>query len=359
MKITDFIHSSFFALPKCRPKDMDFKQYVFEQMDAFLTQITDLKSTGIHFEDLEYSFESIEERQIHLVNQIKKAIEDYYDGKPAKAYDDLVIGLNSKLKNFEEVMYQYKFPPNENFYRIRKIRDNYALPSNEFFHIPFNKRGQVKTQRYSIPGFPSLYLGTSLYVCWEELNRPNINEFQAVRLKNLNSIRVLNLVPPLQKNISSKRLYQYLMLWPLILCTSVKVNNEDDTFKPEYIIPQLLLQWVRNKDNLDGIKYQTTHIDFQESNFKGEFINVVLPVKENKTNGLCENLKRKFEMTAATSIQLNEISSPIIFDGEIDVNTVDDKIQQLEIVKGRVFPYSHSKLGELESVLLQMKTKPI
>jgi hypothetical protein len=360
MKISDFINNEFFNLPKSYPNDVDFKKYVFEQLETFLNKINELKCNGSQFDDVPYSFESIEERQIYLVNQTKRAIENYYDGKPGTAYNDLAKGLNSKVKNFEEVMYQFRFPPNESFYRIRKIKDNFALPSTEFFHIPFNKRGLVKTQRYSIPGFPSLYLGTTLYVCWEELKRPNINEFQAVRLKNLDSIRVLNLVPPIEEYRSSDRLYKYLMLWPLIFCSSIKVNNDKDSFKPEYIIPQLLLQWVRNKNNLDGIMYQTTHIDFYEFNFKGEFVNVVLPVKENKTEGLCEHLKKKFEMTAATSIQLNELSSPVVYWGDyFDYSIMNSKIQQLEKVKGRVFPYSHSKLGELETILLQMNTKPI
>lgn len=358
MKISEFITTHFFALPRSRQKNIDFKEFVFDQMDSFIKRISELRSEGLKFEDIPFTFVDIEKSQKHLVNQIKKTIEEYYNGKPAKAYEDLAKGLKSKLKNFEEDMYISRFESNQNFFRIRKIKGNFALPANEFFHIPFDKRGLVKTQRYSIPGFPSLYLGTTLYVCWEELKRPNINEFQAVRLKNLESLRVLNLVPPLQEHTNPIRLYQYMMLWPLILCSSVKVSNEEDTFKPEYIIPQLLLQWVRNTNNLDGIMYQTTHIDFQGFKYKGEFVNVVLPVKENKPHGLCEKLTKKFEMTAATSIQLNELSSPIVFEGSIRVD-IDEKIQQLEIVKGRVFPYSHSKLGELESILLQMKTKPI
>lgn len=65
-------------------------------------------------------------------------------------------------------------------------------------------------------------------------------------------------------------------------------------------------------------------------------------------------------MTAATSIQLNELGNGGVVDYRaLNEPNVDEKIQKLEIVKGRVFPYSHSLLGELESTLLKMETKPI
>lgn len=359
MKIVDFVQSDFFRVPKSRPENIDFKQYVFEELNKFLKKIEELKKANFRFEDIEHTFESILERQIHLVSQINKAIEEFYNGKPSNAYNSLAYGLKNENKNFEELMYRRRLSLFSNFYRIRLSQENYPLPSIEFFHIPFEKRGMIRTQRFSIPGFPSLYLGTTLYVCWEELNRPNINDFQAVRLMNTQDLRVLNLVPPNFENVSVQKCYNYLMLWPLFMTTSVKVNQQRDDFKPEYIIPQLLLQWVRNQHNVDGILYQSTHIDY-ESASKGEFYNLVLPVRDIKSNGHCKQLKSKFEMTSPISIQLNEISSGNLIDaGTFSKNEVDEKIQKLEIVKGRVFPYSCSKLGELESILLQMKTKPL
>lgn len=129
-------------------------------------------------------------------------------------------------------MYTKRFIPKSSFYRVRIYKENFPLPANQFFHIPFELRGKVKTQRYSIPGFPSLYIGTTAYVCWEELDRPNINDFQIVRLENIESIEsiyLLNMVPPLEEFRSPNRLYRYLMLWPLIFASSMTVNNPDDT----------------------------------------------------------------------------------------------------------------------------------
>jgi hypothetical protein len=210
-----------------------------------------------------------------------------------------------------------------------------------------------------IPGFPSLYLGTTIYVCWEELNRPNINEFQAVRLEATEPIKVIDLSPPKIDETDSYQIYKFLMIWPLIFASSIKVRNYEDEFKPEYIIPQLLLQWVRERNEIDGICYQTTHINLSNSLSEGEFINLVLPVKENKSRGLCSALKQKFLMSNVTSIQLIECSTggATFYGGNGDI--LNKKIQKIELVKGRTFPYDYSIFGDLESTLLGMKTNEI
>jgi hypothetical protein len=360
MNISDFINDSFFILPRSYKKD-DFKTYLFKQLDEFVSRLKNLKNGINYFDDVHFSVDSILTRQNHLVNQIKESLDYYYDGKPAKAYNSLNDGLSSNVKNFDEILNVKTFSRNSNFYRLRICKENYVLNTDEFFHIPFQKRGKVKTQRFSIPGFPSLYLGTSVYVCWEELNRPDINEFQGVRLINVEEIKVIDLSPPKNNEVSQYELYKYLMIWPIVLACSVKVKNIEDDFKPEYIIPQLLLQWVRERDDIDGISYQTTHIDFTNSVSEGEFLNIAIPVKEIKTRGLCKVLKQKFEMTYANSIQLEQCSTggaTFLSSNEYD-NPLDSKIKKIELVKGRAFPYSYSILGDFERTLGYMPTNKI
>src|SRR5690606_36080601 len=98
----------------------------------------------------------------------------------------------------------------------------------------------------------------------------------------------------------------FFMLFPLIACCSVKVKNPEDTFKPEYIIPQLLLQWVRNNDRIDGIKYKSTHLTPELYKQEGELSNLVIPVKSNQAKGYCKHSKSLFEMTEVVSWQLHE-----------------------------------------------------
>jgi hypothetical protein len=362
MRITEFLNNDFFLLPIIQPPKQDFKQFIFRQLDSFNQKLTEINELQTHFDDvLDYPIKRICDRQRHLSNQIKATLDAYYDGKPSEAFSNLSKGMVNIHKDLNDVLNAKTYLPNENFYRIRLHKENFPIEINSFFHIPFEKRGLVKTQRFSIPGFPSLYLGSSIYLCWEELNRPNINEFQAVRLKTTNHLKVIDLAPPKIYNSHPDDLYNHLMIWPLVMACSVKVRNYEDTFKPEYIIPQLLLQWVREKENIDGICYQTTHMNFKNSLVNGEFINIVLPVKDNKSRGLCDHLKAKFEMTHATSIQLSQCASSsynyIYLEDEI--NSLNKYAKNIEVIPGRVTPYGNSILGELERNLNSLKTWPI
>ena len=56
-----------------------------------------------------------------------------------------------------------------NLYRMRISKE--TLSKEKMFHVPFNMREKVSSARFSIPGFPCLYLGTSLEVCWNEIKR--------------------------------------------------------------------------------------------------------------------------------------------------------------------------------------------
>ena len=222
MDIASFLNDNFLVLPKTYKKAEDFRKFVYRLLDEFVEKLNTIHKSNMQFDNIDFSMDSIIARQKHLVSYIKKALDYYYDGKPAKAYQSLVDGLESNVKDYSTILNIRSFPANSNFYRLRVWKDNYPLPSDEFFHIPFDKRGKVKTQRFSIPGFPSLYLGTTVYVCWEELNRPNINEFQAVRLKNIQDIKVIDLSPPKNEVHSSYDYYRFLMIWPLVLKSAVR-----------------------------------------------------------------------------------------------------------------------------------------
>ncbi len=355
MKIQDFIQDDLFSLPKTQKRKQGFKPFVFKTLDNYLSKLRSISS----FEDLGFTSDQMIYRQEHLITNIKNAINHYYSGKPAEAFKSIKEGVNSRKKNYEELLSVRKFSENTNFYRIRIHSENYSLPSEKFFHIPFELRGKVKTQRFSIPGFPSLYLGTSVYVCWEELNRPNINNFQAVRLISTEPLQIIDLSPPDKVKAEAYEIYKFVMIWPLVFTSSIRVKHNDDTFKPEYIIPQLLLQWVRENENIDGIAYQTTHIDFSETLSEGEFLNIVLPVKDNRSMGLCKSLIQKFNMTEATSIQLIQCATsgaPFYSGG---ASHIMDVVQKIELVKGRPFSYDISVFSTLEAELSGMPANRI
>lgn len=295
-----------------------------------------------------------------IIDGIKKSVNDYYDGKPFDAYLAIQEGITkSGLKDYWDNL---QIDENSNHYRIRLVSNNYSLGREQLFHIPFDKRGKVSTQRYSIPGYPSLYLSNSIYTAWEELRRPKLDDIQAIRFVNQRALKVMDLTTSRygaerRKNRTFlEQQYDFLM-WPLIAVCSIKVQDVDDFFKPEYIVPQLLLQWIRNHETVVGIKFSSTHIDLNSSESEGEFYNVVIPVVENKEEGYCSVVSEMFKSTDVLSWQLLQFSSgSASFSYNIgDDYAINPAVQRVEMVVGRPFPYFFSPLADIERILKTMR----
>lgn len=361
MLFDELLKSDLLKLPFNQERDLSFRDYVKKILDEYLNLLNDLDSSSISIPGIKATKETIIKRQNEFVNGLMKTVSLYYDGYPEASFNSLKNTIESRIRPYRGFFKNDSYRKGKNFYRIRILNDNNHLNPESFFHIPFELRGNVSSQRFSIHGFPSLYLGTSVYICWEELNRPNINEFHTVRLKSKFTIHFLDLAPPyFEDDLYQSKYYQYLMSWPLIFLCSIRVRNKHDVFKPEYIIPQLLLQWIRENKEIDGIRYWSTHVEQNSSNFKGEFYNLVMPVKENKEIGLCKSLTRKFQATEIVSWQLYEfaLGGGNFFDFNDDVE-IDSKMEYLELIKGMKYPYSYSVFGKIEKYLSSLKTNNI
>ncbi|PNU77007.1 hypothetical protein, partial [Salmonella enterica] len=161
-------------------------------------------------------------------------------------------------------------------FRVRKS-DRPLSTRKDIFHIPFNQRHLVRAQRYSVAGLPCLYLGTSLYICWREMDKPDFDklyissfitdkEDDKSLLLNLSAdflyktrlfLKRKNAPKPIEK-YSTSTMLSYLALWPLILACNYLKKHNDASFIQEYIIPNLLMQWISrdiNNNNIIGIAY--------------------------------------------------------------------------------------------------------
>jgi len=364
MVFKEILNGNLFTLPIITPKNKTYRKLINELFDAYLKRFDQVNEKVVTVPGLKsvQTMSAIIQRQRKFIDGIIKTIEVYYDGQPAQAYEIFVKTMDNRIKSFATLQTLKDFKAGESFYRIRTKEENYPLRPSEMFHIPFHLRGKVTTQRYSIPGFPSLYLAKSLYVAWEELKRPNLDKFQAVRLESTETLRCLDLLrPKLQRSTMDKAAYRYLMIWPLIAACSIKVANPEDSFKPEYILPQLLLQWVRNTGNIDGIMYASTNISLKPRTSLKNLYNVVLPVKDNNEDGLCTQLSYKFEMTPVISRQLLNFSpaGESAYRTEEELLRIDQKIPVFEIIKGYPAQYSNSVIGNMELILDEMLAEEI
>ena len=170
--------------------------------------------------------------------KIETCIEAYFEGMYSVAYQCIEEILS-------DVLYSDGYLtilPDSLFYRARVFKTNGRKSYTEMFHIPLDKRGIVETQRYSAPGYPCLYLGSSINACWEELRKPRFDDMMVSLFVVNEKFPVLDLRIPKKEDLKDGRLSMVLKKIPLILSSSVYVLNRDSFFKPEYIIPQLIIE---------------------------------------------------------------------------------------------------------------------
>lgn len=256
-------------------------------------------------------------RNINYIYQVAiSCIDLYFHGRFDESREIIYNAFFNK-NNPRHVLLKYtKVHSGTQFFRIRS-NETYDLYSPiEMFHIPFEKRSLTTNQRYSISGYPCLYLGSSAYGCWEELKRPDVEMCNIVALENAQWLTIMDL--SLSSISPSNFIEEDLYNISLSLICSLKVYDKVSPFKPEYIIPQALLGcMIRRNDKsdpyyCDGIKYTSSFYDTKRCLFDdiSLFDNYVIPIKQSMEKGYCKELMSLFAISNTTSIAINKILNP-------------------------------------------------
>jgi hypothetical protein len=183
MNVLTLLGDSLLGIQKGRP-DGDFQSYMSHLFDGY-KQLLD----RVEGEDpLTTKVLARKDESKELCDRILAAIGSYLQGYPAQAFEELNGTLARVGSVLPELTTDHADENLEALYRIRVARDpEAAFRRRDLFHIPFEKRHEVTTQRFSIPGLPCLYLGGSVYVCWEELARPEFSKVHIARAQPLGS----------------------------------------------------------------------------------------------------------------------------------------------------------------------------
>jgi len=294
-----------------------------------------------------------------LSESIKQSVDLYFNGDIFKATQVFNNSLNFILfKDFNPI---YAVPKGTVFYRSRRD-EHRSFDKCDMFHVKFEDRNKISTNRYSIPGFPALYLGESTYVCWEESNRYRLRDLWFSRIENtaeLNVIKIQRFEDLLNEieHISDEsdklsHLCRYLIIYPLIIACTVKVNDQKNNFTPQYIIPQLLLQYIAKfkdgDERIDGIMYLSSQVDYTKINGVKSY-NYVFPVKASLKNGFCGELSKKFHISEPTSLEIEEIIHNPIYPGTS--TREDEPPESIELTNGIKSIYFNMSFGRLEQSL--------
>ena len=267
-----------------------------------------------------------------LTSGLLAAVREYLRGHPSRAYDALAKALSPVRAHLDALA---TAPPDASklqpVYRVRVSSIPTRFTPRDLFHIPFEHRGRVSSQRYSINGLPCLYLGTSSYVCWEEMGRPAFSSLYIMQLRFRDPVPMLldlvyipaflpglidiwNANGPSRARIESM-IVALTICWPLIAACSTRSREPGAAFKPEYIVPQLLLQWITQETPWYGVRYFSTRVGSPSGIWLGA--NYVFPARTDGVDGHCTELAQLFDVSAvlnweiALAVNLPQVGSEV------------------------------------------------
>lgn len=230
---------------------------------------------------------------LRTADTVERGVKLCGSGQPGSAFSELrqfCLEEVPSLSNWP----QRHYGAGSAFYRVRSAEfGREPFSRNELFHHAFNLDGKVGTQRFSVPGYPCLYVGNTLCVCCLEVGCLQGPLIRTVQLEAQRPFRVVDLSPDVFYGAPVGALppllaSQYLLLWPLVAACSVRVreSRRADSHKPEYPFPQLVLQHLMRffQETLKregyaapllGIRYLSTRPRVAAP--AGDFENLVLP----------------------------------------------------------------------------------
>lgn len=195
-------------------------------------------------------------------------------------------------------------------YRVRRGAASDPIGLGGIFHLDAEHAHLASASRYSLHRVPSLYLSRALFTAWRETGEPDQNACWISRfaLRDGASFRVLDIgyTPELIADMvrracvdQQRRLtptgefvVAYMLAWPLIAACSAR-RADGPGPHPEYVLPQLLLEWVASGEDFIGIRYFSTRAIESESGLFKQ--NYVFPAKRMGSRGyspvLCDALR--------------------------------------------------------------------
>jgi RES domain-containing protein len=210
--------------------------------------------------------------------------------------------------------------PSQSWYRLAARAG--VTSRAHMFHAPFELA--QAGYRFSTVGSPTLYLANSVYLCWLECGRPKLercfvsrfevdvegfhlfdipsNSLAYVEPLDIPDVPGLDLDPrrvtnsPYAEDVTLE-LAEYLTLWPLLAAATVRRVEPSPKHPPEYLVPQLLMLWVRRSEDFLGVRYFTSRDDPAPWNTNDHPINLALPARTAKQAGYCDFLRARARCT--------------------------------------------------------------
>lgn len=235
-------------------------------------------------------------------------------------------------------------------YKCRENTRQFLFSKDEMYHIPYDKRHLVGNQRFSMSGLPCLYLGGSSYICWEELERKDLNHVNFCGYSVHGDIKLFDLLLP--SAITNEHQIRRIVI---ILACSLPARRED-IFKTEYVLPQCVLNSLIYRSYYSHkafcIRYYSSHLlcgdadyfkfEYDNQDYLSRYVNYVFPMPSSKNKGYNDAIRTIFNQTDTISLFRETILDPSLLMSSYSTDT-----------------YLNSQFGLIDSLLdVRLGIKP-
>lgn len=326
-----------------------FRDYVNNLLNRFKQYVDDIGNE--EFESYHCKKNEISKSIEGSVGVIIQALESYETAR----VKECIESITDYIQGNKDLL-DYEISADSDWYRMRlQEKNNRAFLAHQMFHVPFSLRGKVSTQRFSLPGYPCLYISQSILAAWEEMHEPELSTFCVSRLKATQTIKVLDLRLPSVQCLDKYDMRKLLCTLPWIIACSMKVESPEDNFKPEYIIPQMVMLALVNNTERLGCAYTSTRRNnvFHWPDI-GLLDNVALPVQHiNERSELCSKLCGMFRISDSTNYDYELIKEPF------QSSFVSYEEDILTLIINKSAGYKDSIFGQMQERLSQIAVKDI
>ncbi|MCD7818397.1 MAG: RES domain-containing protein [Lachnospiraceae bacterium] len=235
------------------------------EMAMYADIVSNYENYFMHILDAQYAGDLIQAQNVAL-----EILTDLQIGDDSVAFSSLKKSIAFADK--ENVLVTGEYPLDDErenriqFYRARTSDTYTKYTRPEMLHVPFSKRQFVSNERFSISGFPCLYLGSSSYCCWLELGTPDAQHFNVSYVELNEEKEILNLTMNaldfeqcVDLGINEKKLVTAFKLWLLCIATSFNVREKGRIFKSEYVISQQIMLACKSSGYY-GISYYSKKV---------------------------------------------------------------------------------------------------
>lgn len=312
--------------------DKGITEYMSEHCNQFYTDVSEAVNGNNPFLSEKFTTQLEEKLDLlnYICNEIPMILDTYDQGFIKKAYEKS-NELFDKVKEYFITRFSWR-ESSGSFCRIRqgdfRIKDKTESKKQktELFHIKKEKRNRIGAYRYSVSGYPCLYLASNRELAWFESGMPKKfsycqmlideegeNALKLIDFSNrpvdfLSNMNIWLLNARKRGEADEQNVYnillRYIITYPLAAACSVKVKNRGSKFVEEYIFPQLFMQWIRESDNIDGVRYKSS-LNTNLVQGMGA-INIALPVKNFREDGLDKKLTEKILISDIGYLDINE-----------------------------------------------------